>query len=247
MSLCGVVVVSCVRAQSTGLPGGPEHRRAPRLLAVRARVSVLGVCWRRRAVRRAWAMREARPWAPVFLLLSPTPVRASLVLRTNPFSLDEEKCLVLPPSSLSLSHVVTISVVTVVAEKLYGDFLSWRLEETLAQFPLEPGKVATFTVNIKAKLDFSCQENVLQDLSDGELLPPRRAGLLGAAPGAQPAGRRASPNVAKVLVVARRPDPAPCRLAVPRGRNVAMAAVSSLTAVASRAAMTRFFKIWAFL
>ncbi|NXK86039.1 TPPC9 protein, partial [Formicarius rufipectus] len=51
-------------------------------------------------------------------------------------------------------------------EKLYGDFLSWNLEDTLSQFPLKPGKVATFIVNIKVKLDFSCQENLLQDLSD---------------------------------------------------------------------------------
>lgn len=51
-------------------------------------------------------------------------------------------------------------------EKLYGDFLSWNLEDTLCQFPLKPGKIATFIVNIKVKLDFSCQENLLQDLSD---------------------------------------------------------------------------------
>ncbi|XP_005426676.1 trafficking protein particle complex subunit 9 isoform X1 [Geospiza fortis] len=51
-------------------------------------------------------------------------------------------------------------------EKLYGDFLSWNLEDTLCQFPLKPGKIATFVVNIKVKLDFSCQENLLQDLSD---------------------------------------------------------------------------------
>lgn len=51
-------------------------------------------------------------------------------------------------------------------EKLYGDFLNWKLEETLAQFPLQPGKVATLAISIKAKLDFSCQENLLQDLSD---------------------------------------------------------------------------------
>ncbi|XP_035748608.1 trafficking protein particle complex subunit 9-like [Egretta garzetta] len=54
-------------------------------------------------------------------------------------------------------------------EKLYGDFLSWKLEDTLSQFPLKPGKIATFTVNIKVKLDFSCQENLLQDLSDASL------------------------------------------------------------------------------
>uniref|UniRef100_A0A8B9IRH5 Trafficking protein particle complex 9 n=1 Tax=Amazona collaria TaxID=241587 RepID=A0A8B9IRH5_9PSIT len=51
-------------------------------------------------------------------------------------------------------------------EKLYGDFLTWKLEDTLSQFPLKPGKIATLTVNIKVKLDFSCQENLLQDLSD---------------------------------------------------------------------------------
>ncbi|XP_054981496.1 trafficking protein particle complex subunit 9 isoform X3 [Sorex araneus] len=51
-------------------------------------------------------------------------------------------------------------------EKLSGPLLSWRLEETLAQFPLQPGEVATLTVSIRAKLDFSCQESLLQDLSD---------------------------------------------------------------------------------
>ncbi|XP_029447936.1 trafficking protein particle complex subunit 9 isoform X4 [Rhinatrema bivittatum] len=51
-------------------------------------------------------------------------------------------------------------------EKLYGDFLSWTLEDTLSQFPLKAGMIATFTVDIKVKLDFSCQENLLQDLND---------------------------------------------------------------------------------
>ncbi|XP_053322136.1 trafficking protein particle complex subunit 9 [Spea bombifrons] len=51
-------------------------------------------------------------------------------------------------------------------EKLYGDFLTWDLQQTLSQFPLKPGKTATFTVFIKVKLDFSCQENLLQDLND---------------------------------------------------------------------------------
>ncbi|XP_029403579.1 trafficking protein particle complex subunit 9 isoform X2 [Mus pahari] len=65
-----------------------------------------------------------------------------------------------------LEQLEVTSKLLTTKEKLYGDFLSWKLEETLAQFPLQPGKVATFTVNIKAKLDFSCQENLLQDLSD---------------------------------------------------------------------------------
>uniref|UniRef100_A0A8D1JG56 Trafficking protein particle complex subunit 9 n=1 Tax=Sus scrofa TaxID=9823 RepID=A0A8D1JG56_PIG len=70
-----------------------------------------------------------------------------------------------------LEKLEVTSKILTTKEKLYGDFLSWRLEETLAQFPLQPGKVATLTVCIKVKLDFSCQENLLQDLSDGKLLP----------------------------------------------------------------------------
>uniref|UniRef100_A0A4X1SM16 Trafficking protein particle complex subunit 9 n=1 Tax=Sus scrofa TaxID=9823 RepID=A0A4X1SM16_PIG len=65
-----------------------------------------------------------------------------------------------------LEKLEVTSKILTTKEKLYGDFLSWRLEETLAQFPLQPGKVATLTVCIKVKLDFSCQENLLQDLSD---------------------------------------------------------------------------------
>ncbi|XP_038541038.1 trafficking protein particle complex subunit 9 isoform X5 [Canis lupus familiaris] len=65
-----------------------------------------------------------------------------------------------------LEKLEVTSKILTTKEKLYGDFLSWNLEETLAQFPLQPGKVATFVVNIKVKLDFSCQENLLQDLSD---------------------------------------------------------------------------------
>ncbi|XP_052603915.1 trafficking protein particle complex subunit 9 isoform X4 [Peromyscus californicus insignis] len=65
-----------------------------------------------------------------------------------------------------LEQLEVTSKLLTTKEKLYGDFLSWKLEEALSQFPLQPGKVATFTINIKAKLDFSCQENLLQDLSD---------------------------------------------------------------------------------
>ncbi|XP_017602149.1 trafficking protein particle complex subunit 9 isoform X2 [Corvus cornix cornix] len=65
-----------------------------------------------------------------------------------------------------LLEKLEVTAKTVTKEKLYGDFLSWNLEDTLCQFPLKPGKIATFTVNIKVKLDFSCQENLLQDLSD---------------------------------------------------------------------------------
>ncbi|KAG7458179.1 hypothetical protein MATL_G00235340 [Megalops atlanticus] len=51
-------------------------------------------------------------------------------------------------------------------EKLFGEFLSWDLDEALSQFPLKPGQVVTLTVSIKVKLDFSGQENLLQDLND---------------------------------------------------------------------------------
>lgn len=68
-----------------------------------------------------------------------------------------------------LEKLEVTSKILTTKEKLYGDFLSWKLEETLAQFPLQPGKVATFTVSIKVKLDFSCQENLLQDLSDDSI------------------------------------------------------------------------------
>ncbi|XP_045634011.1 trafficking protein particle complex subunit 9 isoform X6 [Ursus americanus] len=94
-----------------------------------------------------------------------------LTTKANPCSPPECTCLSgwLP---VSMDWVVMQTVGTArgdwaeFQEKLYGDFLSWNLEETLAQFPLQPGKVATFVVNIKVKLDFSCQENLLQDLSD---------------------------------------------------------------------------------
>ncbi len=54
------------------------------------------------------------------------------------------------------------------AEKVFGEFLSWELEEALSHLPLKPGRAVTLTVSIKVKLDFSGQENLLQDLNDGE-------------------------------------------------------------------------------
>uniref|UniRef100_A0A3Q3L636 Trafficking protein particle complex subunit 9 n=1 Tax=Mastacembelus armatus TaxID=205130 RepID=A0A3Q3L636_9TELE len=54
------------------------------------------------------------------------------------------------------------------AEKVFGEFLNWELEETLSHLPLKPGQAVTLTINIKVKLDFSGQENLLQDLNDGE-------------------------------------------------------------------------------
>lgn len=58
--------------------------------------------------------------------------------------------------------------VLVCAEKVFGEFLSWELEEALSHLPLKPGQAVTLTVSIKVKLDFSGQESLLQDLNDGE-------------------------------------------------------------------------------
>uniref|UniRef100_A0A4W6CI40 Trafficking protein particle complex subunit 9 n=1 Tax=Lates calcarifer TaxID=8187 RepID=A0A4W6CI40_LATCA len=46
------------------------------------------------------------------------------------------------------------------------EFLSWELDEPLSHLPLKHGQAVTLTVNIKVKLDFSGQENLLQDLND---------------------------------------------------------------------------------
>ncbi|KAG7501443.1 hypothetical protein JOB18_049877 [Solea senegalensis] len=51
-------------------------------------------------------------------------------------------------------------------EKVFGEFLSWDLDEALSHLPLKQGQAVMLTVNIKVKLDFSGQENLLQDLND---------------------------------------------------------------------------------
>ncbi|XP_030645125.1 trafficking protein particle complex subunit 9 [Chanos chanos] len=51
-------------------------------------------------------------------------------------------------------------------EKLFGEFLSWDLNQAKSCLPLKPGQSLTLTVNIRVKLDFSGQENLLQDLND---------------------------------------------------------------------------------
>jgi hypothetical protein len=55
-------------------------------------------------------------------------------------------------------------------EKLFGEILSWDLEEAVSQLPLKPGQSVTLTVNVKVRLDFSGGANLLQDLNDGEWL-----------------------------------------------------------------------------
>uniref|UniRef100_A0A8C2YZF9 Trafficking protein particle complex subunit 9 n=1 Tax=Cyclopterus lumpus TaxID=8103 RepID=A0A8C2YZF9_CYCLU len=54
-------------------------------------------------------------------------------------------------------------------EKVFGEFLSWELEDALSRLPLKSGQAVTLTVNIKVKLDFSGQESLLQDLNDDGL------------------------------------------------------------------------------
>ncbi|XP_033616755.1 trafficking protein particle complex subunit 9 isoform X2 [Fukomys damarensis] len=84
----------------------------------------------------------------------------------------ETQQLIITLENIGMEPLETLEVTSKILstkEKLYGDFLSWKLEETLAQFPLQPGKVTTLAISIKAKLDFSCQENLLQDLSDDSL------------------------------------------------------------------------------
>lgn len=64
--------------------------------------------------------------------------------------------------------LISLPLLFVCAEKVFGEFLSWELEEALSHLPLKPGQAVTLTVSIKVKLDFSGQENLLQDLNDGE-------------------------------------------------------------------------------
>ncbi|XP_010788638.1 trafficking protein particle complex subunit 9-like, partial [Notothenia coriiceps] len=60
------------------------------------------------------------------------------------------------------------SKTTTTKEKVFGEFLSWDLDEALSHLPLKCGQALTLTVRIKVKLDFSGQESLLQDLNDGE-------------------------------------------------------------------------------
>ena len=81
-------------------------------------------------------------------------------------------------SRLILGNIViycfplTPIICCVCAEKVFGEFLSWNLEEALSHLPLKPGQAVTLTVTIQVKLDFSGQENLLQDLNDGECTYP---------------------------------------------------------------------------
>ncbi|KAJ3609209.1 hypothetical protein NHX12_023733, partial [Muraenolepis orangiensis] len=51
-------------------------------------------------------------------------------------------------------------------DKMYGEFLSWELSEAVSQLPLKPGQAVSVVVGVRVKLDFSGQENMLQELND---------------------------------------------------------------------------------
>ncbi|XP_051991996.1 trafficking protein particle complex subunit 9-like isoform X2 [Xyrauchen texanus] len=51
-------------------------------------------------------------------------------------------------------------------EKMFGEFLSWDLQDALSHLPLKSGQSVSIPVKIRAKLDFSGQENLLHDLND---------------------------------------------------------------------------------
>ncbi|XP_047675211.1 trafficking protein particle complex subunit 9 isoform X5 [Tachysurus fulvidraco] len=68
--------------------------------------------------------------------------------------------------SESLNTLELSSRTLTTKEKLFGEFVSWDMEDALSHLPLKPGQALTVTVNIRVKLDFSGQENLLQDLND---------------------------------------------------------------------------------
>ncbi|XP_074543544.1 trafficking protein particle complex subunit 9 isoform X2 [Halichoeres trimaculatus] len=68
--------------------------------------------------------------------------------------------------SEDIESLEVASKIVTTKEKVFGEFLSWDLEDALTHLPLKPGHAVTLTVNIKVKLDFSGQENLLQDLND---------------------------------------------------------------------------------
>ncbi|XP_024113727.1 trafficking protein particle complex subunit 9 isoform X2 [Oryzias melastigma] len=68
--------------------------------------------------------------------------------------------------SIDIETLELTSKINSSKEKVFGEFLSWDLEEAVCQLPLKPGQSITLSVRIRVKLDFSGQENLLQDLND---------------------------------------------------------------------------------
>uniref|UniRef100_A0A667XAN2 Trafficking protein particle complex subunit 9 n=1 Tax=Myripristis murdjan TaxID=586833 RepID=A0A667XAN2_9TELE len=90
-------------------------------------------------------------------------------LEKLPLGCDYDTSLLLSVSlrlSFCSAFFMCFCLTFVFVEKVFGEFLSWELEEALSHLPLKPGQSVTLTVNIKVKLDFSGQENLLQDLND---------------------------------------------------------------------------------
>uniref|UniRef100_A0A1A8EUR1 Trafficking protein particle complex 9 n=2 Tax=Nothobranchius korthausae TaxID=1143690 RepID=A0A1A8EUR1_9TELE len=81
----------------------------------------------------------------------------------------ETQQLTITLENIGCEDIETLEVTSKVVntkEKVFSNFLSWKLEEALSHLPLKPGLTVTLTVSIKVKLDFSGQENLLQDLND---------------------------------------------------------------------------------
>nr|XP_051685758.1 uncharacterized protein LOC127486102 [Oryctolagus cuniculus] len=113
------------------------------------------------------------PWRLVHLLQPSSGDEKSTNVSMQLFNAGTEQ-LIVTLENIGQEPLETLEVTSKLLptkEILYGDFLSWKLEENLTQFPLQPGQAATFTVTMKVSLDFSCQEGLQQDLSDSKQLP----------------------------------------------------------------------------
>ncbi|XP_041811347.1 trafficking protein particle complex subunit 9 isoform X2 [Chelmon rostratus] len=81
----------------------------------------------------------------------------------------ETQALTITLENIGSEEIETLELTSKIVstkEKVFGEFLSWELKEALSHLPLKPGQAVTLTVSIKVKLDFSGQENLLQDLND---------------------------------------------------------------------------------
>ncbi|XP_034016028.1 LOW QUALITY PROTEIN: trafficking protein particle complex subunit 9 [Thalassophryne amazonica] len=81
----------------------------------------------------------------------------------------ETQQLMLTLANIGSEDIETLELTSKVVstkEKVFGEFLSWELDSVLSQLPLRPGQSVTLTLTIRVNLDFSGQENLLQDLND---------------------------------------------------------------------------------
>ncbi|KAM8882831.1 trafficking protein particle complex subunit 9 isoform 1-T1 [Synchiropus picturatus] len=68
--------------------------------------------------------------------------------------------------SVDIETLEVTSKITNTKEKLFGEFLSWDLDQVLSHLPLKSGQSVTLNLTVNVKLDFSGQENLLHDLND---------------------------------------------------------------------------------